>query len=709
MPRTYGKKKQTRLSFAPLGSSPIQQNEPASDGERDRRATLRYSHPSKPTILSSRPRQDTASPSPFVKKVDRSAKDKKPVSSSKAVKKQSARKSARQKDKDRAVSPAAPVVKVETSSDDGSESHSAEEQKGALRSTRKKGSSRAKKAPASVVKVEATSGNEGEEAGLVEEQKPARRSSRKKSSRHATSESVRREKSAEGEANESDTVESKHGARKSSLTGREEDSNKTPDRAVTPEQDSESDIDMTRSARKRSAPTSLKRKRSEEASDSEPSLQVISDDSDGDEIVSRPRRKLRRGTVSQPVEEIEDDDDDDLPTAPRTPRRTRDQDDLDIEEDLQALQDSVVKETRTRGRLANSARAQRQQHLEALRRRREGKPESDEEDSQLEAGESGDEGEGEGEENESAAESEQAAAAIKPRSLSRNDDSDVESSIAGNDDLDRYEDDFVLQDEDDLLGAPGGLDEMPFEFTRHAYKQLKDYFQDAVEWMVHNKLNPAFPRSSPVYELAFSKLEDEVKGRTGSQLVSSVWTAEFRRALLARPHIEVTSYPTFDNHPCDACKRSGHPASFDIKLYGKAYALDTLEPLEDENTDDDDDEEEQSDNEQRDSRERDRDGHVLPDENTRFYLGRHCKTKANLAHTLTHWRFRLNEWVTDHLRLKGYLSDARILERSHWSHRKQTKYAIKAVEKMVQEGEVKKLWRDFHIDLRTARESSSLG
>ncbi|RAH48279.1 uncharacterized protein BO95DRAFT_357318 [Aspergillus brunneoviolaceus CBS 621.78] len=552
MPRTYGKKKQTRLSFAPIGSSPIQQNEPASDGERDRRATLRYSHPSKPTILSSRPRQDTASPSPF-------------------------------------------------------------------------------------------------------------------------------------------------------------DSNKTPDRAVTPEQDSESDIDMTRSARKRSAPTSLKRKRSEEASESEPSLQVISDDSDGDEIVNRPRRKLRRGTVSQPVEEIEDDDDDDLPTAPRTPRRTRDQDDLDIEEDLQALQDSVVKETRTRGRLANSARAQRQQHLEALRRRRAGKPESEEEDSQLEAGESGDEGEGEGEgeENESAAESEQAAAAIKPRSLSRNDDSDVESSIAGNDDLDRYEDDFVLQDEDDLLGAPGGLDEMPFEFTRHAYKQLKDYFQDAVEWMVHNKLNPAFPRSSPVYELAFSKLEDEVKGRTGSQLVSSVWTAEFRRALLARPHMEVTSYPTFDNHPCDACKRSGHPASFDIKLYGKAYALDTLEPLEDENSDDDDDdEEEQSDNEQRDSRERDRDGHVLPDENTRFYLGRHCKTKANLAHTLTHWRFRLNEWVTDHLRLKGYLSDARILERSHWSHRKQTKYAIKAVETMVQEGEVKKLWRDFHIDLRTARESS---
>lgn len=157
---------------------------------------------------------------------------------------------------------------------------------------------------------------------------------------------------------------------------------------------------------------------------------------------------------------------------------------------------------------------------------------------------------------------------------------------------------------------------MPIEFSRHAYKQLKDYFQDAVEWMVHNQLNPAFPRFDPVFKVAFDKLEAEVRGRTGSQLVSSVWNADFRRALLARPHIEVTTYPIDLCHPCDACNRSGHPASFDMKLYGKAYSLDTLEPLADAESD-----EEQSDNED-DEQERDRDGYILPDEDTRFYLGR---------------------------------------------------------------------------------------
>ena len=84
----------------------------------------------------------------------------------------------------------------------------------------------------------------------------------------------------------------------------------------------------------------------------------------------------------------------------------------------------------------------------------------------------------------------------------------------------------------------------------------------------------------------------------------------------------------------------------------------------------------------------------------------HCKNKATLAHTLTHWRFHLNEWVTGYLEHQGYLSETRIVERSHWSTKKKTKYAVKAVESMIANGEVKKLWRDFHVNLRTARETT---
>lgn len=271
---------------------------------------------------------------------------------------------------------------------------------------------------------------------------------------------------------------------------------------------------------------------------------------------------------------------------------------------------SVVKEKRTRGGVANSARSQRQQHLEALRRRRTGDKPKYGTVSEAELEEQEEEEKSEDDEPRGAATNYQ----TRLNGAQATEDSDVESAVPSNEDLDRYDEDFISEDENETLGVPTGLEDMPLEFTRHAYKQTKEYFRDAVEWMVHNQLNPAFPRSAPLYKVAFGKLEDEVKGRTGSQLVSSVWNAGFHRALMARPHIEVTLYPITDNHPCDACNRSGHPASFDVKLHGKAYSLDTLEALSDEDSDEEDN---------ANTEETDRDGNVLPDQNTRFFLGRY--------------------------------------------------------------------------------------
>ncbi|KAI9368989.1 hypothetical protein BJX61DRAFT_521418 [Aspergillus egyptiacus] len=480
------------------------------------------------------------------------------------------------------------------------------------------------------------------------------------------------------------------------------------------EDDSESDLEILHSARKNTTSRAAKRKRPVESSESE-DLHV-SEESEDEEVVSRPRRKLRRGGAQPTVvddDSTEEKDDRAVSSAspglPRTPRRDSAQDRIDLEEDLQDLQDSVVKTSRTRGTIANSARAQRQRHLEALRRRRAGQKDEDDKEDQLspepEASEPNS-SENEGEED---GRGKEEAAVRQPQFknwTNESEDSDVESTIGANEDLDRYEEDFVLEDEEDRLGVPTGLDDMPIEFSRHAYKQLKDYFQDAVEWMVHNQLNPAFPRFDPVYQVAFDKLEAEVRGRTGSQLVSSVWNTKFRRALLARPQIEVTTFPTEFQHPCDACNRSGHPASFDVKLYGKAYALETLEPLADTEADSDDEQSGSEEDKPEDDRERDRDGYVLPDEDTRFYLGRHCMKNAQMAHKLTHWRFHLNEWVVEHLRTLGHMSEKKIIKRSKWSQKKKNKRAAKAFVDMVESGEVQKLWRDFHIDLRAARESA---
>ncbi|KAL6230780.1 hypothetical protein BDW75DRAFT_58638 [Aspergillus navahoensis] len=659
MPRTYGKSKgkakQTRLAFVPAEFT-SERNVTEINFSTSRNANVRYTNPSLGTLRSGRSpssREKSSTPNPFVK-VERepSGEDVDVKMASRRTERRKGENKISTLNKAADPSPSPSLPPVTQGSDSGSE-----------------------------VVHSACKNTKNQSMKLQRDESP--------------------ESAAASKDSDSDSVicSARKKTRDRSMKRKGGDSSE-PTPAT---QNSDSDLEVIHSVQKPARNRSLKRKRMDS---SEPEDRHISDDSEAEEVVSRPRRKLRRGGAPQPIVDDESEEEQEVrcgtsksPSIPRTPRRDSSQDRIDIEEDLEDLQDSVVKASRTRGNIANSARAQRQLHLEALRRRRAGQKEEISEEDQLSPQPEASDSENSNNEGEGGKE----APVRQPQFrnwANESESSDVESTIGANEDLDRYEDDFVLEDEDDKLGVPSGLEDMPIEFSRHAYKQLKDYFQDAVEWMVHNQLNPAFPRSDPVFKVAFDKLEAEVRGRTGSQLVSSVWNTDFRRALLARPHIEVTTYPIDLCHPCDACNRSGHPASFDMKLYGKAYSLETLEPLADADSD-----EEQSDNEEGEQ-DRDRDGYILPDEDTRFYLGRHCKKNAALAHTLTHWRFHLNEWVVEHLRTAGYFSDKKILKRSQYSQKKKNKHAAKAVNKMIESGEVKKLWRDFHINLRVAREST---
>ncbi|KAL4978324.1 hypothetical protein BDW66DRAFT_149160 [Aspergillus desertorum] len=665
MPRTYGKSKgkakQTRLAFLPAEFTSERGNK-ESNTNTSRNANVRYTDPSLGTLRSGRPtssREKSSRPEPFVK--DERKPSPKDVNLEVASRRCEPRKGEeKSSNSNNAVVICAPLSPPPAAQDSDSDSDS--------------------------------------DVKIVHS---PRKSTRTRSMKPHRDESAEPTFAIQDSDSDLEVIRGAKNARDRSMKRK---GAATSEPALTT-QNSDGDSEVINSARKPAQSRGLKRKIMDSSG---PEDRQISDYSEAEEVVARPRRKLRRGGAPQPiVVDSESEEDQEVrgstsksPSIPRTPRRDSSQDRIDIEEDLEDLQDSVVKASRTRGNIANSARAQRQLYLEALRRRRAGKNKEDPEEYQLSPHPEASKSENSNVESECESENETSFRQPQFRNwANESESSDVESTIGANEDLDRYEDDFVLED-DDKLGVPTGLEDMPIEFSRHAYKQLKDYFQDAVEWMVHNQLNPAFPRSDPVFRVAFDKLEAEVRGRTGSQLVSSVWNSDFRRALLARPHIEVTTYPIDLCHPCDACNRSGHPASFDMKLYGKAYSLETLEPLADADSED-----ERSDNAE-DEQERDRDGFILPDENTRFYLGRHCKKNAVLAHTLTHWRFHLNEWVVEHLCTAGYLSDRKILKRSQYSQKKKNKHAAKAVNKMIESGEIKKLWRDFHINLKAAREST---
>ena len=279
--------------------------------------------------------------------------------------------------------------------------------------------------------------------------------------------------------------------------------------------------------------------------------------------------------------------------------------DEDLQEDLEALKDTEVRRRRTRGRAAQSKRTEATKQLAMLKAQREGKMtielSSDSEYPRIPArAKDGSNSTSDQSNVSEISEDEEANEAIRQSLL--NDD-------------DEYEQDFVDDDDAGVLGEPpAGWDEMPLEFTRHAHKKAKAHFKDAVEWMVHRKLNPAFPRDDPVYQIAFHKLDDEVKGYSGSKFLSAAWTGDFARAIRARPNLEEIAVPTMFEHKCDACNRSGHPAKFRITFNGKAYNPETLENLSDDEDDKDDD-----------AMSLDRNGQPLPPVDKEYFIGRYVE------------------------------------------------------------------------------------
>ncbi len=82
-------------------------------------------------------------------------------------------------------------------------------------------------------------------------------------------------------------------------------------------------------------------------------------------------------------------------------------------------------------------------------------------------------------------------------------------------------------------------------------------------------------------------------------------------------------------------------------LSGDAYKKRDLEPVDD---DSDDDEEEEN------KPDYDEAGHLLPSQNTHFYLGRYCAANAEMGHKLTHWQYHLNQNLLGYLEEQGAFS-----------------------------------------------------
>ena len=430
-------------------------------------------------------------------------------------------------------------------------------------------------------------------------------------------------------------------------------------------------------------------------------------DADGDVLVSKPTQRKKandtrssraaassRGSASLGVDDwLVDDDQVEYITSsedessrtqkpskiPKTLRRRSRREQDELEDDLDNLQDSdqekSARKTRTRGGPVTSERDKAREHFNILRRRRAGEKiprilDSDEED-------------------EVGMDINLVGRPVDLESLSS-----AHSSIDTDPEPDtmQAEDDFIEDDTSGRLGRPNP--DIPIEFTSFASAKPKELFPHIVEWLVKNKLAPAFTRTDAVYKLAFDRIDDQVKAQAGSRLISSAWNATFKWTILARPQISIGQLPGLDEdliRCCDACNKTNRPARYDFVLSGDAYYNGSLEPVD------------YSDEEEDAEVEYDEAGHQLASQTHHFYLGSHCAANAQMGHKLTHWKFHLNESILAYLEEQGVLSPDSIVARDKMNHKKREKTAEAIVDSMEETGKIEELWKDFQNDLDDAR------
>ncbi|KAI8945486.1 hypothetical protein F4801DRAFT_126620 [Xylaria longipes] len=260
-------------------------------------------------------------------------------------------------------------------------------------------------------------------------------------------------------------------------------------------------------------------------------------------------------------------------------------------------------------------------------------------------------------------------------------------------------DDFITDDDDAPLGAPVDI---PLEFTSHAHKPLKDQFPFVIEWLVHNRINPAFERKDPVYVNAWRKLDDEVSGLANSKFTSAAWKPDFNRALKSRPGLESIDLRQMGSglyETCEACGRSGHPSTYKIIFSGSAYHKDTLADVE---SDSDSEDDEDNDTASVDTR-----GMPLPPTTKEWCVGSVCCSNAETAHSLLHWKHALKQWVEERLEDEGWMTGEKLSEREKMKAKNRRALANSIVDRWQEGRVIGALYGDFKNTLENARNQAT--
>ncbi|KAK7446377.1 hypothetical protein VKT23_004229 [Stygiomarasmius scandens] len=278
------------------------------------------------------------------------------------------------------------------------------------------------------------------------------------------------------------------------------------------------------------------------------------------------------------------------------------------------MSDEVEKEHILESRLrTRDKKTAYQKNLERLKRRKQGKKESESEESRSE--------------EDSHEEEARPFKEAKP-------DTDKDSLFDGSDDDEGSvgSSDFIVEDDGADLAA------LPAEFSMDAHQDLSHQFKKIFQFFVHVAVRPPVERhkfmvntlkKETYFSLPLSVTRRKLSGLRDSLVASSVWHPKFKKTLERYPELDIVEL-SFAVPGCDACHLGSRTSTLCGRLLGHAYdRLGFEEVSEDES---------ESDNQDRDSA-------VV----TEYSLGRFCARRVRVYHDLSHWEYNLFKTISDEM------------------------------------------------------------
>ena len=165
-------------------------------------------------------------------------------------------------------------------------------------------------------------------------------------------------------------------------------------------------------------------------------------------------------------------------------------------------------------------------------------------------------------------------------------------------------------------------DEMPVEFSGISKQPISHAFNTLVQMLASEALEPGFIKTTlkskdDYFLIPMDKLDSMVESKKFALGLSSIWDPQFKADLEKYPHLNASHLPPFDRTVCTACNRSGRIATILMTLSGHPYDRQTLALSKKERN-----------------------------HSVSYELGRHCKRRSQIYHTLHHYKWTLYEDIS---------------------------------------------------------------